>query len=272
MKTVLWSALLFVTACGVSAQVTVEEAQRLLEERRTTRRAAVTQPEGELTQLRAENRQMKQTIDALRAQLSQAEATIKQRDQQIHEVKLKIAEIGRVIDALDALRAENIALRQQITTSPTTRSASTRPTISGSAWITRQAGQSDLLRGLRIHLLRRTVSKDAVNASFESNETHAIAELETYQKAMRGVPASDYLKEFSEKTKQRLETIKNLRAALNEQIELSTAYKLLSQTATYYPDFGPVVAAAAVTNVVANVDGKYQLKDCAAGDYYIYAR
>lgn len=180
-----------------------------------------------------------------------------------------------------ALCAENKRLRKdrESATAPPPATLQTA-SITGSAWLSKNGGESDLLRGLHVQILAMHADPQAVGDSLREEAIafdQAADEQDEFSKGFR--EDDEYGKkvvlEYKTQAKQYRDVAAFMRVSagkIRPNITLDDAYKVLVAAARFgSPSFKRVALAATVLDVKADVNGKYQLSQVPSGHYYLHA-
>lgn len=188
---------------------------------------------------------------------------------------------------LERLRAENARLRKQAATPQVVRPAAAVPTpapvraiaISGSAWLTKVGGSSDLLRGLRVRLLPSNMPREQIIKVLKGNaarwrESQAKAEghiKDAFDESGRRIAEEVYGRHVRE-AKIGAATADAAQSSLPASMDVLEAYRLCCKTGEYgLTHFDDAVLAVSLVNVKTDVNGKYIVPDVAPGQYYLQA-
>jgi hypothetical protein len=151
--------------------------------------------------------------------------------------------------------------------------------LSGGAWIRRNDGSSDILRGIEIRLLVPAVSRKILAAS----SAEAIAEAQAFVKSEREYFTNHY--NTSDAYKQdrdtRLARVAEVEKAVREveqfiqsgtaDVDAAHAYDLLAAVNPYgVPSFGAIASANTTQTAQADINGLWKLT-AAPGKYYVHA-
>jgi hypothetical protein len=163
-------------------------------------------------------------------------------------------------------------------TPPTTRS------ISGSVWLTKKNGSSDIMRGMTVALLQQTVAgKDVAEAmllevpkweklakDYRDMAADCRKNMEKYEFSTGdwAKMAKDEEAEADKKDKMatKLREIASHPPAVYDTLE---AYRLLKEASTNRV-VGLPLSGIMLQSTTTNVDGKYRLTNVQAGKYYLY--
>ena len=206
------------------------------------------------------------------------------------------AAVGRISQAktfvsarLDQKRRDDEAERKRIEEEK--KMASIKAHIKGGAWLTKEAGSSDTLRGLKIYFLRSPGTNlqllAMLQAVIDDNSlrlTEANKKLVDDEKEARSSPNYEYYQDKARSSKDRVNTLQKTLASLQDQ--LATAAKVggnvpvdLATIYALHPDLPTaqeIQVWAAICNqqiagrVHTDVDGKYNI-EVTGGYYFLYA-
>ena len=152
-------------------------------------------------------------------------------------------------------------------------------TISGSAWLTREGGDSDVLRGLRIRLLSSATPKEAVARSLQ----HNVKQWRDWEKFENDQAKQYANEEFMKDTvtaahkeaadsESRAKAVEATISQLPATMDVRRAYSMAVDSSQYkVPSFDAVVDATAMYETKTDVNGKYTLRDLPVGSYYLQA-
>ena len=164
-------------------------------------------------------------------------------------------------------------------TPPTTRS------ISGSVWLTKKNGSSDIMRGMTVAILQQTIEgKDVAEAmllevpkweklakDYRDMAADCRKNMEKYEFSTGdwAKMAKDEEAEADKKDKMatKLREIASHPPAVYDTLE---AYRLLKEGSTCQYLVGLPLSGIMVQSTTTNVDGKYRLTNVQAGKYYLY--
>lgn len=121
--------------------------------------------EQELRILHADNNLPKSTVNARNKEIAALKAELAELKTEVARLKAGTAQSQAAKSELARLRAENAQLNAKIAKTETAQTAqptASSPvpkgvTVSGAAYVVRQSGQSDILRGFRVTVIQRTV-------------------------------------------------------------------------------------------------------------------
>jgi hypothetical protein len=193
--------------------------------------------------------------------------------------------------AAHKLELQQIALADQ-QREEAARNAKIEGTVSGGAWIIKKTGSSDLLRGMKVYLLKPECSGTTVRQAYEviadsakssaefwhkdaqDNRNHQSDEFGIYKEAADKDDAK--AKSFEDYSAIILAKMKNIPL----QMDVADAYKQMCDLEALAPDSGTEPLGATFANVVKDsmlmtaqvtIDGKYSFDNVRGGAYYLYA-
>ena len=175
------------------------------------------------------------------------------------------------------------------------RYASVRATVSGGAWIVKGGGSSDLLRGMKVYLLKADCTGTAVrgcygsaagnakqDAAFRRKSAEEYREKQDdygiYKKAADEAEAdANELEEYAAATVQSAETIPDTLSVHDAYrlvqiiVNSSPGYRKYSIVGPLGARFRNVVDECAEKNTQVNIDGKFSFDAVSGGRHYLYA-
>lgn len=175
-------------------------------------------------------------------------------------------ELKRQLAKIEAERAK-AAERQQAAT-----------TVSGSAWLARNDGSSDLLRGLNLYLIPTKVPGDILGKNLESKALDAETVAEHEQAEADRNKKYDFMKDIVARHQQsanasraKAEKIREAIAKTKDGMKTDEAYELVKQASRYgMPYFGSIARGAAIGEAKTDRDGRFSFTSVQAGDYFVY--
>lgn len=197
------------------------------------------------------------------------------------------------IAVADARDAELARLKTELANERATREvpktaviAPVQPQVSGSAWLSRNDGSSDLLRGLEVSILPKVVRRDVVAACMEAKA------LEYERVAKDSSSHADYYsgqghhgaaQVFVDRAKQYPRIAASIREqikSLSSQVLTDMAFSLAVSAAKDSldfdgggaPAFSSVVSVHRISQVKTSADGKFVFPKIAPGDYFLHAK
>lgn len=149
--------------------------------------------------------------------------------------------------------------------------------VVGAAWLNRNDGSSDVLRGLRVQVIKKDVNGSDVAAAAARNleEWKNIRTQWMQAKAYvtDTLKASD--KESTaeadlwiQKSEQNIKSISEFLDKPPEKIGVEEAKTLLNK---WHPEGSSTVPISPIKTTSTNVDGKYVIADCPSGKWFLYA-
>jgi len=162
--------------------------------------------------------------------------------------------------------------------------------VAGGSWIINKLGQSDILRGLHVNLIRASVQRKEVADLLKRAKDRAILERAAYETILRsarggqtvveGVDEAEAVRiiQFKRAAEKAVEEVNSL--ADHRLIDTKRIYDLCRSTAfgmggvdrVRGEDLWPKTASRCkVRETVSNIEGKYKFEDITGGKYYIYA-
>jgi sRNA-binding protein len=166
--------------------------------------------------------------------------------------------------------------------------ASIRGSLAGAAWITRGNGQSEILRGMHVYLLRPRLPKENIDPIYQDVQKLLDASVEDIRRwqgnFQRNVRYSENL--FNENLKA-VESIRNdLLTNPDARGDVAKLFKAIRTAQVARENTDPIgvvshyaqdkiwpkiVASAAVMRTETNIEGKYEIVEIPWGTYYVYA-
>jgi hypothetical protein len=198
----------------------------------------------------------------------------------------------------DELEREEVARREQAEAhrlaaearAEADRLSGYRGGVSGGAWVENKLGQSDILRGLHVHLIPASVKRIEMTELLGRAKDRARLERAYYEKILRsahggqtvieGVGVADAVRivRFKQAAE---EAVDRVRARADERpIDSKEIYRLCRLTAIGMRSVTAIredhlwrdaVSRYTVVEAATDIDGKYKLRDVVGGRYYIYA-
>lgn len=147
-----------------------------------------------------------------------------------------------------------------------------RTTIRGSAWLKRKSGDSEVIRGLRILVLRPSVDRPTLRHCLEEQAARIKRDVE-FNKDL----ASRYNTPLEEADaaidKVKLSEVDRKLANLPDSMDLAELLEFLCRVDPLKipSGFGPALDAELVTEAHTSVDGKFELPNVPGGHYYLHA-
>jgi cell division septum initiation protein DivIVA len=235
-------------------------------------RVTATITHADLTKLRAE-------LTALRAENTQFEAEI-----------TKLKDASAAIPHGPAIARP--AAAEEVTPLDTT--AGKRVAVSGAAYVVREGGQSDILRGLHVTVIQGTVPAEflqkALMTVVQNYKSEAADKRKQAAELRKPVPNSGALgpgatkllretwdeeaKGSDEKAKElegKAQTYSQILAKVTGPVDCATALKLLDETLYCGPVIGELVDSIKIATTTTGVEGTYKFTDAPTGAY-VFAR
>ena len=190
-------------------------------------------------------------LPQVKAQIDREEAEQKRKE-----------EVARQLVALKAQQAAEAKARmeaEQQRKAKEARLAQFTVNLKGGAWVIKGGGQSDILRGLNIYIIKRDVLKADLN--------EVLAEI---QKDPDFSKMGDYIRDLPSKPDDNAVSVEQLYKAIRfADLSESNNIKMIKfQYDTVWPR---IVKKALVAEAITNIDGKYEVKDLRGGHYLLYA-
>jgi len=139
----------------------------------------------------------------------------------------------------------------------------------------RNSGASDLARGLRVHLLRPTISKPVLDQCIVKQDgiiRSRIAVVEAMLKhGVRTKADQDEANELLSKFASGLALLERMEAKAANPCQTDLAFKSLAAAHGGKPEFGAAMTAAQIIDVQADADGRWNFKDVPNGRYCVVA-
>jgi hypothetical protein len=126
--------------------------------------------------------------------------------------------------------------------------------ISGGAWLTKKIGNSDIVRGMEVVLLRREIKRSLIDKSLEQFKK------ERGEKHIIHIAFSPISRAEPEDEVDIKPLLEDARSSTQRMSELSADL------------LWPVIVLLTMeAHTVTSIDGKYELKNVKGGDYYLFA-
>jgi len=173
-----------------------------------------------------------------------------------------------------------------------TRNAKITATISGGAWIVKGGGSSDLLRGMKVYLIKDECTGKSVRQCYQQAADEAKSSAEFWRKAAKenrekpdeyGIykkSADDYDADANALDEYATAVIADAKK-IPYRMGVRDAYRLVRHVANSEPKysiagplgarFGDVIKEVSQKTVQVNIDGKFSFDAVPGGKHYLYA-
>ena len=136
-------------------------------------------------------------------------------------------------------------------------------TITGSIWLTKNDANSQLMRGIRVCLLRPTARVAAVHRAFKATANDL-----AYEHEHERVDTTPAVPDLAVK----MNLLRGSEANVVHDVSVDVVYAQLRATAPFsVPAFSGIIIDSLVTRVKSDVDGKYIFEGVQSGSYFVYA-
>lgn len=171
---------------------------------------------------------------------------------------------------------------------PSPKPAIAKGKIFGAAWVNRKSGESIILRGNSVYILRDSIAMASLVPAMQDRIAGWNGEaLKWYELAKRWMENIQYLKslpkEAADAEKHASDCVDSAKKCEATAAQLSAwcknpqpriadtleAFRFLSKSSSSHYDF-PVMPEMIVLSAKTGVDGKYLIADIPAGNYYVY--
>jgi hypothetical protein len=140
--------------------------------------------------------------------------------------------------------------------------------ISGSAWLTRNDGSSDVLRGLRVYLLPPDVDAPQIRQTFEAARAVSLRHAQEVRQRLEKFPfMSEWEEEAAGHEKVATEVSHHLRR-VPRSMPVPQLYQQLRQ---WRMVASPLFGHLAIASVRTGVDGTYKFEEVEPGSYLVFA-
>jgi TolA-binding protein len=204
--------------------------------------------------------QLQSRINRLENENAQAISTVKEMQIQIEQLK-----------------TQNSRTTQYQPAASVGAPAQTSTIISGAAWIVRQTGASDVLRGISVWVVRVNLPSSFVINGIEKSipwwEQDAKRNQDAAKPYAKGgyIESSDSYKMYMDdaaKDNEKIQHLRGVERSLPAIIETQKAFDILKDASWVgVPNFSAPIVAEGKTDV----DGKYTISNLPVGRYYLYA-
>jgi hypothetical protein len=189
----------------------------------------------------------------VKVQLEQEDAERRRQEQE--RQRLEELEIQRQAEANARLEAKQRRLQREA------ELALINASVVGGAWITKGGGQSDILRGLSIYVLRSEVARRRLDAA-----VIVMQQQPDFDKF--GADAKDLPTRPPDDRVDLERVFKGVRHRNDSNLSSSSAKMIRIKKDVVWPQ---IALAALVTAVKTDIDGKYKIPKIKGGNYLVYA-
>ena len=243
-------------------------------------------------------------LDAISAQGTNVPDALRAADLARDGLRRVDARQGAIVAERSRREAERAAVEQRKTQEAAlarqreeeaTRNAKIRATVSGGAWSVKGGGTSDLLRGMKVYLLKADCSGTTIRQYYQQAADNAKREAAFWRekaKEYREKPdeygvwkkGADRYDADAKSLDEYATAIMKAAEKLPERMEVRDAYRLMRDVADSEPGskkysiraplgarFEDVIQECAQKTVQVNIDGKFSFDAVPGGKYYLYA-
>jgi len=189
------------------------------------------------------------------------------------------AELARLRNENQQLRQELAVVKAELAARPAVPPPPPEPvtpkigSISGNVWVNKEDGSSDLLRGIHVEVLRTEVSGRVIQDILLTEARDWQKDADANRKKASDGFISDFYRSEAEKDQHSADLAKSTAQRVpTRNVDLLTSYQVAQKCAKYeLPAFEPAISETAVADTRSDVQGKFELANIPAGNYYLHA-